>query len=278
MRAAVLLLLGALLAAPPASAATVAEREEEIARASAARDALAAERARLAAEARSAADGLTGASGGTRADGALTQRLRAFDRLASRLDDVERRLAEQDAKRARARAAFDAAAADEEGRLEQRARREGAPAVAASMAALEAARRRVAQAEGARVFRPPLAVAVDPQDGPAEMEAKLAIVASEEARVRRRQDDLAGEAALVAARTAARREWARALAAARRDAGGAVELLDRGDEDVRASLRALEARAATLARETAALDASLVRLAADRARAEERLAQLRKGR
>jgi chromosome segregation ATPase len=134
------------------------------------------------------------------------------------------------------------------------------------------------RSEGESAFRAPLAIALDPLDGPAEVEAKLAILASEDERVRRRLDDLTSEASLLAARLLARREWARELSAARRDAAGAVDLLDRGDEDVRASLRALEARGEALARERRQLEAALLRLTEGRAQAEERLAELRKGR
>ena len=166
------------------AAAATPDREQELARATAQRDELVAERTRLAAAARAAADRLaaTGAPA-ARAGSALSRQLREFDRLAHGLDDVERRLAEQERRRVRARAAFDAAADGEERRLEERARREGAAAVAAEMAALAAARRRVAQSETSGAFRPPLEVALDPLDGPADVEAKLAILQSEEARV-----------------------------------------------------------------------------------------------
>ncbi|MET0554343.1 MAG: hypothetical protein ABW221_14970 [Vicinamibacteria bacterium] len=268
-----------LIAAAGAAAAALPDREQELVRATAQRDELTAERTRLAAEARAAANRLAAAGGaGARASGAVSQQLRAFDRMARGLDDVERRLAEQERRRAKARAAFDAAADGEEHRLEERARREGAAAVAAEMAGLAAARRRVAQSEGAGAFRPPLEVALDPQDGPAEVEAKLAILESEAARVGARLAELAAEASLLSARVAARREWARELGAARRDAGGAIDLLDRGDEDVRASLRALEGRGGEITRERALLEAARLRIEGVRARAQERLAELRKGR
>jgi chromosome segregation ATPase len=270
---------GLLFVIASAAAAATPDREQELARATAQRDELVAERARLADAARAAADRMaaTGAPA-ARAGSALSKQLREFDRLAHGLDDVERRLAEQERRRVRARAAFDAAADGEERRLQERARTEGAAAVAAEMAALAAARRRVAQSEGSSVFRPPLEVALDPLDGTADVEAKLAILQSEEARVGRRLAELAGEASLLATRVAARQEWARELGAARRDAAGAIDLLDRGDEDVRASLRALDARGEEIARERARLAAALARLAAGRAQAEERLAELRKGR
>jgi hypothetical protein len=268
-----------LTALASVAAASTSDREQELARATALRDELAAERTRLAAAAREAADRLSASGGpGARADGALSQQLRAFDRTARGLDEAERRLAEQERRRERARAAFDAAADAEERGLEERARREGAAAVAAEMAALAAARRRVAESEGRNAFRPPLEVALDALDGPDEVEAKLAILQSEEARVGRRLAELAGDASLLAARVAARREWARELSVARRDAAGAVDLLDRGDEDVRASLRALDARGEEIARERARLEAARARLAAGRAQAEGRLTELRKGR
>jgi chromosome segregation ATPase len=264
--------LPVILAATAAVAsASSADREQELARVAAQRDALSARRTELAAEVRRAADRL--------APGPPTARqLREFERMARGLDDVERRLAEQERRRVQARAAFVAEADAEERRLDERARREGATAVTAEMAALAAARRRVAQSEGERGFRPPLEIVLDPLDGPAEVEAKLAIVESERQRVRRRADELEGEAALLATRLAARREWARELGLARREAGGAVELLDVGAEDARASVQALEAQGDAIARERQTLAQALERLAESRTRAEKRLAELRKGR
>jgi chromosome segregation ATPase len=147
------------------------------------------------------------------------------------------------------------------------------------MAALEAARKRVARADAETgAFRAPLDVALDPLDGPADIEGKIVILDSEEARVRRRLEELKADAVLLTVRVAARREWARELGAARRDALGAVELLDQGYEDVQASLKALEGRADEIARERGRLEAALAPLTARRGQAEERLAELRKGR
>lgn len=258
-------------AAAAAASASTADRERELARATADRDALAARRTGLAAEARRAADLLAPGP-------AAAKDLRVFDRLARALDDVERRLAEQERRRLRAHDAFVAEADAEERRLEERARREGPGPVAAEMAALAAARRRAAPPADERSFRPPLEITLEPLDGPSEVEAKLTVLESEGQRVRRRLDELEGEATLLAARLAARRLWAREVGLARRDAGGAVDLLDVGAEDARASLQALEARAEALARERRMLGEALERLRERRVQAEKRLAELRKGR
>lgn len=268
-----------VLAGPPAVAG-VAEPERAVAQAAAERDRLAALRERLAGEARKAAEGLGALKTpgeGARAEGELARKLRAFDTLARRLDDAEAKLDAHDKRLQRARAAFAAAIEAEERRLEARARREGAAAVAADLSALAAARARVAEGAGG-AFRPPLEVVVDPLDGAADVEAKIAILESEQERVAGRIQDLESEESLVAVRLAARREWARDLGAARRDARGTVDLIDRGYEDVQAQLQAIEARALALPRERAALKAALTQLAARRKEAEDRLADLRRGR
>jgi len=139
-----------------------------------------------------------------------------------------------------------------------------------------AARRRVLRLQAAASFRPPLDVTIEPLDGPAELETKLALIEGERTRVTSRLEDLRVEESVLGARAEARREWARRLAAARRDAAGSVELLDRGYEDAQGILRDLAQRAQALARERAALEAAQRTLTARRGEAERRLEELRK--
>jgi chromosome segregation ATPase len=280
MRLTPALLVAFVLLARAVAAASVLEREQAVGGASAERAKLVAAQHRLQAEAAALAERISqlkvpGAA--PRAGRELTRQLREFDRLAGRLDALEGDVVEQERRIARARAEFQAAADEEEQRLEQRARREGAGAVAEALSALESARRRVAALESAIAFRPPLEVALDPQDGPAEIEAKLAVLAGERARVSARLQDLRRDEGLLATRIEAKREWARELGVARRDAGGSVELLDRGYEQVQAALRALSARAEALVRERAALESAEAGLAARQREAEERWRALRKG-
>jgi hypothetical protein len=202
-------------------------------------------------------------------------RRREFDRLVERLDRLDRDLAGQDRRLSRAVAAFTEAAEREERRLEEAARRQGAGAVAADHEALEAARRRVAALRVASGFRPPLDVAIDPLDGAAELETKLVLLHGEEARVAERLAELRAEDVLLGARLAAKREWARQLGSARRDAAGRIELLDRGYEEARAAIRRLSERQLALPKEQEALQGASRQLAVRRAEVERRLEELR---
>ena len=268
------------LLAQPAAAAAPQELAAAIAREAVQRDRLVAEARRLQAEAAALAERVSvmKTGGGARAGGELSSRLRDFDRLAERLDRLESDIAEADRRLARRRREFDAAADAEERRLQERARREGAAAVAPSLQALLDQRRDVAARTTLDAFRLPLDVAVDPLDGVPELEAKLALLDGERSRVTARLGQLRGEEVLLAARLSAKREWARRLAAARRDAAGDLELLDRGYEDAERMLRELATRASALVSERRVLEAADERLKARRAEAEARLGELRKGR
>ncbi len=93
MKAAPMLALLALVAGPASAAGPDRGREIEALRAE--RDTCMQEASRLAGEIAL----LKSSTEGPRAGGALEQRLRAFDRLARRLDDLERRLARLEASR-----------------------------------------------------------------------------------------------------------------------------------------------------------------------------------
>jgi hypothetical protein len=200
---------------------------------------------------------------------------RAFDRVAERLDALDRRLAEQERRLSRAVATFDETARREERRLEEVARTQGAAAAAAGQADLEAARRRVAALRVASGFRAPLDVAIDPRDGAAELETKLALLRGEERRVADHLAQLQAEEGLLGARIAAKREWLRQLGSARRDAAGSVELLDRGFEEAQAAVLRLTERRQALPHEQAAVRDAERRLAVRRAEIERRLEELR---
>jgi hypothetical protein len=275
------ILLLALVLARSAQAASVADVEREIGGETAEQSRLEGERQRLQAEATrqaAAVDQARASSNAARAGGDLSRALRAFDRRAEQLDAVERDLAAHARRLAQLRAEFETAADGEERRLQERAGQEGAARVAALLDALAESRKRVwAQAAAAR-FRPPLEIALEPGDGPAEIEGKRALLDAEIARVAQRRAEVQSENALLARRLSARREWARQLAAARRDAAGSVELLDRGYDQAQASIRDLGARAEELAQEQHALDEVRRRLETTRAEAEKLLIDLRKPR
>ena len=110
------------------------------------------------------------------------------------------------------------------------------------VAALAAARDRLAPLRDVADFRSPLEVSLDPLDGPAELEAKIALIDGERLRIGTRLADLADEELVLAMRLQAKRQWARDLGAARREAGGGVELLEQVHERTEAAVRSLTAR------------------------------------
>src|SRR5262249_10941284 len=115
-----LLLLAALALAAPASAASLAEHEANVRRAAAALGALRAQRDALAGQASALAEQITDAkarASEVRAGPELTALLRRFDRLATDLDDLDRRLSQQQSEVERARDAFRRAADAEAARL-----------------------------------------------------------------------------------------------------------------------------------------------------------------
>ncbi len=111
-------------------------------------------------------------------------------------------------------------------------------------------------------------------DGPAEIAAKLTIIDGERARLAERERELRQEESLLAARLRARREWARDLGAARREAAGEIELLERAHESAEGVMRELSEQAAAVAAELAQLRQWDEELARRRREAEERLRSL----
>lgn len=270
MRLLLLLAVAALLEAP-ARAATLAELEQTAVRGAAERDAARSERQRLAAEASPLADAIARSEEpGPSAGRELTRRLRELDRVAARLDAIERRLRDAEGRLEQAATAFERRAQLEERALLERGRREGATSVAAELGALAEARRRVAGLAEPPRFRRPLEVPLAALDGPAEIAAKLLIIDSERSRLAERERELRQEESLLAARLRVRREWARGLWAARREAAGEIELLERAHESAEDVLRQLAERAAAVAAELARLRQWDENLARHRREAEER--------
>lgn len=265
------------LVATAAVAGTRADVEREIARVSSDRARMRGERQDLLTTAGALAERITRAkqaAATTRADPELTRELRDFDRLADRLDDVERRLTGLERDIRKLLGQFDEAADLEERALERRAQREGARAVSGDLAALAAARDGLADLRDSGGFRSALEISLDPLDGPAELDAKIGLMDGERQRISARLADLRREEVVLTTRLQARRQWARELSVARREAAGGVELLDQVHERTEATVRGLTTRVETLAGERAALQVADSRLAATRREAEERLSSL----
>jgi hypothetical protein len=245
------------------------------------RDRLAGERRQLAASATSLIDEiarLKQQAGGVHAGPELTRKLRTFDRLAAELDAGEARLAGMERRMLGLRQDFERAAAAAERELAGRGGRD-AQATAETLARLATERERLLALLGpAGGFRPLLRVTLDPLDGLPELEAKLAIIDGERARAAERRDELRMEERLLATRLAGARQWARDLGAARREASGAFEALERGYERAEALSVALEARMTAIRREGLALQEDEVELMARRAEVEGRLRSLAGGR
>jgi chromosome segregation ATPase len=275
MRRRLLLLAFAASLAEPARAATLAQLEQEVVRLAAEREARSSERRGLGAEVAALAEMIARAKDtGPRAGGELTRSLRALDRAAARLDDLERRQVDANRRLQRAAAAFEKHAEDEEHALLGRANTAGATRVAAELSALAEARRRIAALVEPPRFRPPLEVSLADLDGPGEIQGKLEIIDGERARLAERERELRREESLLAARLRLRREWARELGAARREAGGEVELLERAHESAEDALRELSARAAAVAGELLQVRRWDEGLVSRRREAEERLRSL----
>jgi hypothetical protein len=205
----------------------------------------------------------------TRAGGRLTQDLQLFDRLASHLDEVEQRLTQNERELHRLLSRFDEAFAREEHDLELRG-----SGGTAELAALTQRRDRLAPLRENRGFRPPLDVAIEPSDGPIELEGRIAIIDGERTRIAGRIVQIDAERALVSTRLRAKRQLARELGLARREAGGSVELVDQAHESAEAAVRALGERVEALARERSALEKADAELAGRRREAEARLTLL----
>jgi chromosome segregation ATPase len=265
MRALVLALAWALAwSAAPAAAQGLDDLERAVREAMAVRDKLAAERQPRALDASRLADeiaDLKRRATRPRADRALEQRLQAFDRVASALDDLDQRIRNQERVLAQARARFMARADADLATLAQQRGGANAAAVALRIEAIETAHRRVrADAGEARAIRRALDIALAPADGLSEVEAKLALLRSERQRLADASADLKRELAVIDTRLTLKRQLARELESATRDPGATSGLVQRELDDLLASIKELEARRETLARDADTLPQDLGQL------------------
>ena len=150
--------------------------------------------------------------------------------LAAALDALDRTVESAVAAVDRAQRDFATAADAEAERLGRRPTHEQA----AGLAALEEARDRVRAATEPPAFRPPLEVHRAPDDGPAEIDGKLALLEAERRRLTEELARLSAEDLVLGERLAGKRRWADALGASRRDA--AAPLLEREAQEIRRSL------------------------------------------
>jgi chromosome segregation ATPase len=257
---ALVLCLGAPLLSGAAESLT--GLEQAVRAAAAERERLAVERQTRAAEAARLADEiaeLKRRQSRPRADPELERRLQAFDRVASALDDLDRRLKAQDRTMAQARTRFEARAdAELEALARERAAGGAAATVAARVEAIETARKRVRAASGTeRGVRPALDISLAPEDGLAEVQAKHALLESERGRIAAAIGALDREDSLIEARLALKRQLAREMEAASREVGSAMSLVQSQADELLQAVRDLERQRETLGRDRSQLSREL---------------------
>lgn len=222
-------------------AATLADLEQEVRTAVAARKQAGDERSRLIAAAATLAATINTAeraSGSVRAGSGLERSLRDFDRLARRLDAVDRSLHALDGEVARLRRAFD----EEFERQSRQLPQDRSASAYARAAELDNARRRVDELSAPPpAFRRLLVVQPSSADTVTDLDRKIAILVSEQTR---------GDDALTAARNNLSVLDARIVITRRQldelttNAQGVpqdLRLVQRQVDDVRARLRDIEA-------------------------------------
>jgi chromosome segregation ATPase len=241
----------------PLAAESLDDLERAVQAAAAARDALQAERQTRSAEASRLADQIVELkrhAAQPRADRTLEQRLQTFDRVATALDDLDRRLRGQERTLTQARSRFMAHADADLATLAK----QGGSAIASRIEAIDAARRRVRAGAGEmRGVRPALDIALTPEDGLAEVQAKLALLHSERQRLTDAATALRRELAIVDARLTLKRQLAHDLEAATGELGATSALVQREMDDLRASIREIERQREALVRDTDALPHAL---------------------
>jgi chromosome segregation ATPase len=247
---ALVLCLGAPLLSDAAESLT--GLEQAVRAAAAERERLVSERRSRAAEASRLADEiarLKRRESRPRADPELERRLQSFDRVASMLDGLDRRIKAQDRAVSHARARFEARADSELATLAREPSAGGtAAAVAGRIEAVEAARQRVRAIPGTeRGIRPPLDIALAPEDGPPEVQSKRALLESEHGRIAAAVGNLDRETAVVETRLALKRQLAREIEAASREAGSAMPLVQREADELLLAVKDLERQRETLA-------------------------------
>jgi chromosome segregation ATPase len=136
-----------------------------------------------------------------------------------------------------------------------------ASAAASRIEAIEAARRRVRAGAGeARGIRPALDIALAPEDGLAEVRAKLALLRSERQRLADAATALHGELAILDTRLTLKRQLARDLDAATSEPGATSALVQREMDDLLASIKELERQRESLTRDANTLPQDMAQL------------------
>lgn len=262
----VAIVAGILLLAVPARGADLDSLERSLREAYGERARLVEERTRRMGEAAALADEIARQKGAARAapraDRRLEDALKRFDRLAGRLDGLDRKIGEQDRSIATLRRKFEEAATNETARITgSRRGKKKIGHLARELDAIEQARRRVA-ALGAREpsFRPVLEVAVSPEDGPFELQQKIQLLESERERVQRGMARLDADANVLAARILVKRRLSAELESAAQIPGSELALLRHETENLAQSLRDLTAQRETVLRQKAELTGALAQV------------------
>jgi DNA repair exonuclease SbcCD ATPase subunit len=247
-----------------ARAADVGSLERAVRDAYADRARLVEERAQRMTEASRLADEIArrkrGSRPNARADKSLEEALKRFDRLATALDDFDRRIIGDERSIIALRRRFEEAANAEAARLAARAAAGRIGEVARALAALDESRRRVALLAVEPAFRPVLDVTLAPTDGSIEVEHKLLLLESERERAHTAVERLDAEASVLSERIALKRQISAQLEAAVRAAGSDLTLLRRESEAVGEALRDLSAQRGVIERQRSELVQALATL------------------
>ncbi len=196
----------------------------------------------------------------TRADRRLEAALKRFDRLATSLDELDRKIISDERAILALRRKFEDAANAEAARLSARAAAGPIRDVARALATLDDSRRRVGMLAAEPAFRPVLDVTLAPTDGPIEVEHKLLLLESERDRAHTATDRLEAEASVIAERIVLKRQLSTQLEAAVRASGSDLTLLRREAEVVSEGLRDLSAKRDALSRQRSDLVLALAAL------------------
>jgi hypothetical protein len=210
-----------------------------------------------------------GAGSGHRADRRLEDSLKRFDRVAGRLDALDRKIRDQDRSIAVLTRRFEDTAASETARLTASNQPKKAAHLARELDAIDQARRRVA-ALGAHepVFRPVLEVGVSPEDGPVELQEKILLLETERDRVLKGMARVDADASVLAARIQAKRHLSQELESEGRTPDPEQALARSESKAVAQSLRDLSTQRDALLKQKADLVTALTQV-------DQRLAELR---
>ncbi|MBN2370976.1 MAG: hypothetical protein JXO72_10860 [Vicinamibacteria bacterium] len=245
-----------------AASMTLDDLEQAVHEAVRERNALAQERRSRGDEAAALADEISRIKrreSAPRADRELERGLRAFDRLVGALDDLDRRLKAQERTIDHAWKRFEKQADREMARLSEQ--KGGGASLAARVDSIETAIRRVRQdVARERRVRPALDIVLDPNDGPAEIRVKLALLQAEQRRFADLIVTLDQEIKVVETRLLIKRQLAREVKAASEDAGAGLSLLQRESDDLLQAVKEMERRREALLQDRAHLPRVLLKL------------------